>query len=271
MTTINRYVLLCVLVLVLLGCASMPKIENPQFTQRHYIYSVLLVPEKLSKSPQLELALSLLRMEYPAVQAEALHSILYGEADLDVYKDFIFEEQRKNYRSRASDLPADGTGAANFNWRYAEKFNVKQIFERGIVIQRDLETYSGGANSGKITQFYNIEIDGNGFRRLTLDDMFASFQEDLQFRDIVYNELRKYSNLDSNQSLSQGIYLNNQPELTFNFFITEEGLGLHWDPAQIAPPSHGSIQMVLPWHVVQPMMLYTGIELLTKFNIYLFE
>jgi len=267
MITIKRHALRCALVLVLLGytsCAEMPHIKKPQFTHRYYTYSVLLSPEKLSGSPQLELALALLRMEYPAGQAEALHTLLYGQINLDEYKDLVVSEQRKSYRGR-TDIPANGG-----NWRYAEKYSVKQIFPRGLVVQRDLETYSGGPNPGNITQFYNIEIDGSEFRQVTLDDFFTDFQEDLRFRDIVYAELREYSNIGSAQSLSQGIYYNNQPELTFNFFITEEGLGLHWDPAQIAPFSHGKIEIVLPWYVIQPIMLYTGIELLSKFNVNLF-
>jgi len=263
----NRYVLLCVVVLGSASCAGVPRIEKPQFTQRYYTYSVLFTPEKPSNSPQLDLALSLLRMEYPADQAEALHNILYGQASLDVYKDFIIIEQRRNYRGKAADIPSNGGGPA----RYAEKFTIKHIYEQGIVIERDLQTYYGGAHPDRITQYYNIEFDTDRFKQVNFDDLFTSYQEDHQFRDIVYDELREYSNLISTQSLSQGIYFNNQPELTFNFFITEGGLGLHWDPAQIAPYSYGSIQIILPWYMVRPLMLPTGIDLLAKFNVYLAE
>jgi hypothetical protein len=248
----------------------MPKIKPPKFSQRYYSYTVLLAPEKLGNSPQLDLALSLLRMEYPKDQAQAFHDMLYGQTSLDAYKDLVINEQRKNYRGRAADMPSNGDSTASSNWRYTEKFSIKKIYDRGIVIERNLETYSGGTNSGRITQYYNIEIDTDGFRQLSLDDLFANYQEDQKLRDIVYEELREYSNLGSGQPLSQGIYLKNQPELTFNFFITVGGLGLHWDPAQIAPYSHGSIQINLPWYMVRSLMLYTGIELLTKFNIYLF-
>ena len=273
MITIKGHIPLCALILVLFGfagCAGMPKNEKHQFSLRHYTYSVLLVPERLGESPQLELAMSLLRMEYPEDQVEALHDMLYGQPSLDEYKDMVLNEQRKSYRSRAGDLPpADGGGTASFNWRYVERFSIKQIHELGIVIERALETYSGGAHPDRITQYYNIEIIENEYKLLTLDDLFDEFQENQQYRDIVYEELRKYSKLDSAQSLSRGIYFNNEPELTFNFFITDDGLGLHWDPAQIAPRSEGSIQIILPWHTVTPLMLYSGLELLAKFNIFL--
>jgi len=274
MTTTHRYGLLCALSLVLLGyaaCASVPKIEKPQFTWQHYVYSVLLVPEKLSKSPQLEVAMSLLRMEYPQAQADALHTIMYAQTDLDAYKEMIYSEQRRSYRSKASELSADGSNAANYNWRYAEKFNIRKIHSQAIIIERDLETFYGSAQRSRNKTFYNILIESNEFRQVTLDDLFANVQEDQRFRDTVYDELRNFANLGSAQPLSQGIYFSNEPELTFNFFIAEEGLGLHWDPAQIAPFSHGSIEFILPWSVVRPLMLYTGIELLAKFDIRLFE
>jgi hypothetical protein len=277
----NRRVLWCVLILVLLGsvslagCAGTPQIEKPQFTWRHYTYSVLLVPEMLGKSPRLELAFSLLRMEYPETHAQALHDILYGQPSLDEYRDSVINEQRKNYRSRAGDFPpADGGGTASYNWRYVERFSVKQTFERGIVIERDLETYSGGAHFGKTTRYYNIEVnadefDPHKFRLLTLDDLFANYQEDQKLRDIIYKELRDYSNLGTAQPLSQGIYFTNEPELSFNFFISENGLGLRWDPAQIAPHAQGSIQIILPWHIISPLMLYSGIEALANYDIHL--
>jgi len=272
MIALQRYGLWCILSLVLLGCANVPRIEKPQFTQRHYTYTVLLVPDTPSTSPQLELALSLLRMEYPEDQADALHETLYGEIGLDAYKDYILSEQRRVYRERAGDLPpADRGGTASYNWRYMERFNIKQVFERGLIIERILETYSGGANSGRNTQYYNIEFDVDGFRQVTFDDLFDDYQDDQRLRDVVYEKLREYSKLENNQPLSRGIYFTNEPELTFNFFISEKGLVLHWDPAQIAPRSEGSIQITLPWYAVSSLMMYEGVETLAhKFDIHIF-
>jgi hypothetical protein len=272
MITLRGNALWRILILVLTGftsCAGAPEIEKSQFSQRHYTYSILLVPEMLGNSPLLEVAISLLHMEYPADKAKALHDILYGQIGYDAYKDFIISEQRRNYRSRAGDLPTDGSGTAGYNWRYAEKFNIKKVHSQGMVIERELETYYGGAHPGRNTQFYIIEMEGTEFRQLTLDDLFDNFQEDQQFRDIVYEELKAYSYLTSTQPLSQGIYFNNEPELTFNFFITDDGLGLHWDPAQIAPHTYGIIQIIIPWYRVRFLMLDTATETLAKFGIYL--
>jgi len=272
MINARRYALFCVLALVLSGCASAPGFEKPQFTQWYYTFSVLLSPEKPNDSPQLELAMALLDMKYPAEQADYLNEVLYSAASFDAYKDRIIDEQRRNYREKASQAAQSaGVNPANnqsFNWRYAETVAVKRAQGQGITIERNFETYSGGAHSAWARRYYNIDMDEQ--RPLRIDDLFTSYQEDRRLRDIIYDELRKYSNLEKGQPLSQGIFFINEPELTFNFFITDEGLGLHWDRAQIAPHSQGNIEIVLPWDSIRPLMLYPGIELLTKFNIYLF-
>jgi hypothetical protein len=262
-----------------MACASSPKIEKPQFTQRHYTFSVLLDPEKPSGSPQLELALSLLQMEFPEDQAEYFRDVLYSQASLDAYKDKIIQEHRKNYREKAS-----GTDKNN-NWHYSETVNIKRYQNQGMVIQpadavkvdatrgegivveRSIGSYSGG-KTVKTKRYLNLDMDE--FKQLRIDDFFAAFSEEKKLRDIIYEELRKFSGLERGKALSEGIFFSNEPELSFNFFITDDGLGLHWDPDQIAPFSQGDIQIILPWQIIRPMMLFTGIELLVKFNIYLF-
>jgi hypothetical protein len=278
----KRYIiLLCICLGVFWGlsCVGAPKIEKPQYTQRHYTFSVLLDPEKPGDSPQLELALSLLQMEFPEDQAGYLQEVLYAGASLDAYKDKIVSEHRKTYREKASGKDKDN------NWRYSETVNIKRYQDQGMVIQppgslkvdtprsegivveRNINSFSGG-QPVKTRRYLNLDMDE--FKQLRMDDFFAAFSEEKKLRDIVYEELRKYSGLERGKALSEGIFFSNEPELTFNFFITDDGLGLHWDPNQIAPPSHGEIQVILPWQVIRPLMLFTGIELLVKFNIHLF-
>jgi len=284
----KRYLLLYVLALALLNgaCAGMPGIEKPQYSPWHYTFSVLLAPEKPHDSPQLDIAMSLLRMEYPVKQAGYFNYILYSAAGheyesrlsydsaitRDEYKDRIIREQRRNYRRSASEAarsagenPADYKG---YNWRYAETVDIKRNHRQGIVVERNVEIYSGGAHPFQARRYYNLDM--GELRQLKADDFFVNFHGEPRLRDIMYEELRKYSKLAPSQPLSEGIFFNNEPELTFNFFITNEGFGLHWDPYQIAPYSEGSIQIILPWKKIRPLMLFSGVELLTKFDIYLF-
>ena len=61
--------------LTALACTSAPKTEMPQFTPRHYFFSVPLAPEQPGNSPQMELEMSLVQMNYPPEQAAYLASM----------------------------------------------------------------------------------------------------------------------------------------------------------------------------------------------------
>jgi hypothetical protein len=276
----KKIILLCILPLLIPACADKPIgfIDNPQSSQRYYTFSVLLTPEFPADSPKLEVGLSLYHVRHSSAQAAFINQLLYSSANMDSYKDRVVMEQRENYRKTLSYLKnsngenlrifdmegfeIDGWGISN--WHYTEKFVPISRMDRGMVIERTRETYTGGAH-GMLTKRYFV-IDLEAQKLLRIDDFIDDYQGD-RVRDLIYDELRRYSGLGRNQPLSSGIYLYDDPELTFNFFITTEGLGLHWNPYEIAPYSQGSIQIMLPWRKIRPLLLNSGMELLAKFNI----
>jgi hypothetical protein len=256
---IKRHPLLPIFAVALLAgaCAGMPDIEKPQFTPWHYSFSVLLDPEMPGTSPQLDLAMSLLRMEYPADQSEFFYELMYSGNGLDDYKDRMIREQRSSYRGGAAN-------SADNNWHHTETIRIKKSLQQGIIAERDTSFQSGG-KALQTRRYYVLDMEER--KQLKIDDLFADYQEQERLRDIVYDEMRKFNNLEKGQPLSSGIFFSDDPELSFNFFVTDDGLGLYWDPEQIA---RGPVEIIIPWHLVRPMMLHSGMELLTKFDIYLF-
>lgn len=268
MANSKRLLVAFVCVVLAASCVSAPKIDPPQFTQRHYTFSVLYDPKQRSNAPQLELAMSLLEMQYPQEAAGFFNEVLYSGEGLDGYKDRVIREQRENYRSEMSKMAAAKRDIQKgANWRYAERIAVKSIEDKGAVIERNLETYMGGAHGLATKRYYVIDFDS--LRLLKIDDIFQDYQGE-ETRAIVYEELRKYDGLRDGQPLSRGIFFSNEPDLTSNFFITQEGIGLHWSPYEIAPYVAGKIEIIIPWERVRPLLLNSGMELLTKFNVYLF-
>lgn len=268
----KRYPICGVFILTLLicTCVSMPKTAKSPYDQWHYTYTILLDPDKPINSPQLDIALSLLYIKDPPEQAEYLNELLYASSGFDEYKDRIVEEHRKIYRGSMSDktdAPA-GKDMASYNWRYAESVTLKSSEQQYVVIERSFDSYSGGAHGMKTKRYYVLDL--NERKQLKINDFLPHYQEDKRLRDIIYFELGKYGKLKSGQKLSEGFYFSNEPELSFNFFISSKGLGLHWDPYQIAPYVNGNIEIILPWQVIRPMLLTENIELLAKFGIYLF-
>jgi hypothetical protein len=256
------------------------RIVKAQSSQVYYSFKVLLTPEN-PNSPKLEVALSLFQMKYPSAQTAFVNQLLYSNADPAAYKDPVVKEQRESYRKSLSYLEGidseklkifdlDGVELEDLessNWRYTENFAPISPMSRGMVIERTKETYTGGAHGMKTTRYFVIDLEAQ--KLLRIDDFVRDYQGD-QIRDLIYEELRNYSGLERGRPLSDGIYLKDEPELTFNFFINEEGLGLHWDPYEIAPYSEGSIEVMLPWKKIRPLLLNSGMELLAKFNIHLF-
>jgi hypothetical protein len=281
----RKIIFFCIFPLLISACESVkPKsrIPKPQSSQWYYTYTVLLTPEHPANSPKMEIALSMFQMRSPPAQAAFVNHVLYAGADADVYKDRVVREQRDNYRKSLSYLAdidsenlkifdLDGVEIKDLetsNWHYTENFIPISPRYSGIVIERTKETYTGGAHEMLTKRYYVLDLEAQ--KLLKIDDFLSDYQGD-RMRNIIYDELKKFTGLKSSQSLSEGIFLNDEPELTFNFYINEAGLGLHWDPYEIAPYSEGAIQIILPWKKIRPMMLDSGMELLVKFNINLFE
>ena len=258
-----RIILLCAFGVLISACVGVPKTEKPQYTLHNYTFSILLDPGKPKDSPQFDLALSLLYMEYPAKEAQFFNEFMYPKASPDAYRDYIIEEQRKSYRDSLY-----GVTRPVSTWRYAETVEIKEEWPKGIIVERVNEIYTGGAHPYKIKRYFVLDMEEQ--RQVKIDDLFANFQGDRRLRAIIYDGLRYYSKLERRQALSDGIFYTNEPELTFNFTVTKEGLVLHWDPYQIAPYSAGAVEIVLPWYAIRPLMLDSGIQLLSKFDIYLF-
>ena len=279
-------VLLCVSVLLITACAGIPsKIEKPQYKLWHYTYTILYDPQQPADSPGLDIGLSLTRMMYPAEEINFFNNVLYFGDDPDAYRDGVLRIQRENYRQKLA-VPAEGGPAIppagsedeppefpewwsyeSSHWLYRETVTVTNTEYRGIMAERVINTYSGGAHGFVTKRYYMIDLDSQ--RLVKIDDIFQDFQGDAT-RAVIYDALRNYSGLSAGQPLSEGIYFNDEPELSFNFFLTPEGLGLHWDPYEIAPYSEGGINLVVPWRNIRPLLLHSGMELLVKFNIHLF-
>lgn len=250
------------------ACAGAPKLAKPQYSKWYYAYTIPLSTKQAETAPCLEMALSLLTVEYPAEQTSFVYDILYLDDNLSAYKDRLIREQRNNFRAKMESVwDFYGEDAAYNNWRYGENIDVVNPLPTSIMIKRAVYTYEGGAHGYQQTRYYMVSLDP--YKLVKIDDLFSDFQGDA-VRAAIYAELRNYSDLRPRQPLSEGIFFTDEPELTFNFYFTREGLGLHWDAYQIAPYSQGNIDLVIPWDKVRPLMLNSGIELLTKFEIYLF-
>jgi len=156
---------------------------------------------------------------------------------------------------------------------YMEIINYELFNNLGIIIRREIYQYTGGAHGIQKVEY--IVLDLAGKRVLKFDDFFREGVEQRLY-NIVINELRQYNNshghtiLEENQPLSQGIFFTDNPMLTNNFFISNNGFGLNWQPYEIAPYYTGNIEIIIPWRTIRPLLQHEIMELLEKFGIYMF-
>jgi len=203
--------------------------------------------------------MSLLEMVRPREDVEFFNGLLYPHGTLDSYRDLVVAQQRERYRREEAQGKSD--------WRYEERISFDKAEKGGVVVEREYHVYTGGAHGLSTRRYYVINMALHHL--VKIEDLFENFQGDA-VRDVIYQEMRRYSKLSPNQPLSQGIFFSDRPELTHNFFVTSEGLGLHWDPYEIAPYAEGYIELIVPWRDIRPLMLNSGMELLANFDIYLF-
>jgi hypothetical protein len=238
----------------------------PGYLIRHIAFSAPLSARRNQEKPLLTLSLRLLEVTGPKHEAVFWYNLLYGGSDPDHYRDALVREYQSQYRQ----FPE--TGDAGFppsaaDWEHWETVELASLRERGLVLGREQYVYTGGAH-GMQTKAYYV-IDRETLRVLSLADFFRE-PEGAKLRDIVWEELRRYSNLAKDQPLSEGIFFVNEPEMSANFFINDQGLGLRWDPYEIAPYSEGGIEITIPWKTVRPLLKLEAMELLVTFGIYLF-
>ena len=245
-----------------------PETPRSQFSELRYSSAIPLYPERPADSPALDLTISLVGMNSPSDQAGFFHKILYSGDGLEAYRDRVINEQTEIYRQAAAtvNIP-EGEGRSSLNWYYMEQVTVSRAEDRGIVAERVLDTYMGGAHGMPTRKYYVIDL--GSLNLVTIHDLFENYHDE-RIKALIYDELRNYGNLAKGQPLSEGGFLSDTPELTENFYVTEQGLGLYWNRNEIAPYVMGSFDIVIPWRDIRPRMLHSGMEMLTKFRIYLF-
>lgn len=187
--------------------------------------------------------------------------LLYSGQEPERYQKSLLAE----YRNLYGESP--GAPAPSADWEYWEILTIHDFRGRGLALGREQYVYTGGAHGAQAKTYYVIDLES--LRVMTLADFFRD-PRGPELEAEVMAALRRYSGLAEDQPLSAGIFFEDQTGPGANFFITEEGLGLHWDPYEIAPYSEGGIEILLPWKTIRPLLKHEAMELLATFGIYLF-
>jgi hypothetical protein len=213
----------------------------------------------------MDFSLTLLDAAKPAKLRVFFNDLLYGGKTLDEYRDILVGEYQAGYRAmRAAVKEYPDMPAESLNWYYTESMNFLIFTDKAALISREKNYYTGGAHGMQETSYYAASLAQ--FEPLYWQDFFTDYNSPELYR-LVLDQLRAKDNLASGAAPSTGIYFEDEPAITDNFFLTKGGFGFHWNVYDIAPYSEGPIEIIIPWEKIRPFLSTQGISLLADFGI----
>jgi hypothetical protein len=246
------------------GPAARDGATDKLFKLRNIRSSAPLNPEQPAGSPRLKLELSLLEVSGPDNMKDFFAALLYDGLDIAEYGQALLAEHRETYREISDS--GEGTPGEDFpplDWEYTEQMAIESLSGRWLVIGRWIDAFTGGAH-GMSYKTFSV-VDRKDLRVLSWEELFTDPQGP-ELRPLILAGLREYTGLNEKAPLSSGIYFEDEPAMTANFFLSREGLGFHWNPYEIAPYSEGHIEVIIPWEKLEPLLSEYGRETAAALN-----
>jgi hypothetical protein len=113
-----------------------------------------------------------------------------------------------------------------------------------VIVTRTLESYEGGAH-GMTTTEYRV-FDREKGRVIGLADIAGETERKL-LKETVELTLRENYGIPEGAGFSSAGFFEDEITLPENFFLSEKGIGFHWNPYEIAPYAMGAIEVVTPY------------------------
>jgi hypothetical protein len=255
------------------SCKSSPAAQKEnEYRLRNFNREIRLFPSQSTESARMNFELELLEVIGSGKGMKFFNGFLYSGRSPKQYTGELFRHYEELYLEHRKLAESRNPLPAVLNWEYIEHMNFFMLKERGMQIEREKYVYSGGAYGMRIKKYYVLDLAGQ--KVLALEDFFRGINGQ-RLKGIVIKELRRYSAekgfpIEEGMPLSQGLFLTDDPCISRNFFVNNEGLGLCWNPVEIAPYAAGSIEIVLPWKLIRPLLRHDAMELLEKFGYYQF-
>jgi hypothetical protein len=250
------------------ACGNGPARQNDgaggQFHVRSIRDSVLLDPGRKNGGPRLNLDINVLEVSGSRDMADFFSLLLYNSQKTSQYRESLIEMYRSAYRGMDAGEEDSGGPSPAPDWEYGETIDLETFSGRWMVLCRVQESFTGGAHGMSQKSYY--VVDRKNLRVLKWDELFHD-PKSPEFYGLILEALRTYSGLEKDAPLSSGIYFENEPGMSADFFLRREGLGFHWNPYEIGPYSEGHIETLIPWEKLEPFLSEYGREIAAALNI----
>jgi hypothetical protein len=201
---------------------------------------LLLLPEKKRGSPRLDFWVDTLDL-LDEPERKLLQNFLYEGLSCQNYVSKLFDKVKADYLEIKDEAIAR-PGESN-NWTYNETFDGR-IYPSIFVISRSRYTFFGGAHGDNEKTFF--VLDRKLLSKVELDDILKDGAR-VSLQEQIDDSLRARYHAAPDTPLTSIGFLEETAGVPDNFFVSREGLGLCWNPYDIAPYVMGAIDVVLPY------------------------
>ncbi|MDR2021291.1 MAG: DUF3298 and DUF4163 domain-containing protein [Treponema sp.] len=218
-----------------------------------------LFPGRGGDSPRLKISLSLL--DTAPSSAESLRNLLwntlYDGVSPEEYGNLLGAHYEAQYAGAAADLNASERPPEIMNWEYTETTKIETRTPQFLVISRNRDYYLGGAHGMQEKTYFVLSPAEPA--QLKLEDLVRSRAE---LQPLLEEALRAQTGLKPGEPLRGGGFFEDTVTAPDNFFLSEEGLGFHWDPYEIAPYAAGPVEATIPYDRARPFLSSRGAALI---------
>jgi hypothetical protein len=218
-----------------------------------------LFPGQSGDNPGLKISLSLLDTEPPAEESlrNLLWNTLYDGVSPEEYGNLLGAYYEAQYAGAATDLNTSEPPPESMNWEYTETTKIETQSPRFLVVSQDRYYYLGGAHGMREKAYFVLSLAEPA--QLKLEDLVRSRVE---LQPLLEEALRTQTGLKPGESLRAGGFFEDTVTAPDNFFLSEPGLGFHWDPYEIAPYSTGAVEVTIPYDKIRPLLSPRGTALI---------
>jgi hypothetical protein len=219
------------------------------------------LPSTLTAKSSPVLAINLKLIDFAASPAgspkQLFDNVFYRGLSVQDYARELTRVQTIEYQEMGEEVRNNPVimNSAALNWYYSEDLDAPAAGPRLLVISRDRAFYSGGAHPNSDRAYF--VFDREEALQIRLPDIIP--EESMSaLRRLANRELRAGKKLGPSDSLKKALFFVDEAEIPENFFFSPQGLGLHWNPYEIAPYSEGYVEVIIPFGEIKNLLSPRG-------------
>lgn len=176
--------------------------------------------------------------------------------DPDTYLKNLQKQFFAEYISSNEAMYKQMPDAGSLNWVLLRMMHILYNDKNFLSFYILTYTFTGGAH-GLESKTFTV-VSATDARVIKLSDIFMhGFESGVS--DLLTQKLKAMQGLNDKQKLSENGYFVDVIDPNDNFFLTNHGVGFHYDPYEIAPYSNGSTVIFLPFTDLAPYLKDGGV------------